>query len=264
MKNTFKLIVITLITTLLVNCKKDTKAPEPEAPTPVVPANSNSLSVEFEPMVGDSGLVLSTQTYTNQAGNTFNVTIWKYYVSNIKLTKTDNSVITIPNTYFLIDHSSSAGSMISIPNVPYGDYKGMQFMLGVDSARNVSGAQTNALDPGNGMFWTWSSGYIMAKMEGASPQSTEVANKLVFHIGGFSGANNVLKTINISFNSSVANVTSSISPKVHITSDLLTWFNSPTVIDFATLNKVHMPGANAVTVANNYASMFTFEHVHNN
>lgn len=264
MKNIVKLIVFTMITTLFVNCKKDTKAPDPVAPTPVVPANSNNLNVEFEPMVGDSGLVLTTQTYTNQAGNTFNVTIWKYYVSNIQLTKTDNTVITIPNTYFLVDHSSAATSMISIPNVPYGDYKGMQFTLGVDSARNVSGAQTGALDPANGMFWTWTSGYIMAKMEGASPQSTDVANKLVFHIGGFSGVNNVLKTINIPFNTSVANVTSSISPKIHISSDLLTWFKAPTAIDFATLNKVHMPGANAVTVANNYASMFKFEHVHNN
>jgi hypothetical protein len=61
----------------------------------------------------------------------------------------------------------------------------MEFMIGVDSARNNSGAQTGALDPTNGMFWSWSTGYIMAKFEGTSAQSPAAANALKFHIGGF-------------------------------------------------------------------------------
>lgn len=263
MKTPIKLAALIALSIAFTNCKKDTKEPEPVAPAPVAPATTNTLKVEFEPMVGSAALVLSANTYTNQAGNTFNVTTWKYYVSNVKLTKTDNSVVTIPNSYYLVDHSSAAGSMISIANVPYGNYKAMEFTLGVDSVRNVSGAQTGALDPANGMFWTWTSGYIMAKMEGTSPQSIDVANKLVFHVGGFSGTNSVLKNINISFNAEVANVSETISPKVHLTSDLLKWFKAPNVIDFSTLNKVHMPGMNAKKIADNYASMFTFEHIHN-
>jgi len=263
MKNSIKLATLLALSIIFTNCKKDTIGPEAPVPLPVVSITTGTLKVGFEPMVGDSGLVFSSKTYTNHAGNTFNVTTWMYYVSNIKLTKTDNSVVTIANSYFLVDHSSAAGSMISIANVPYGNYKAMEFTLGVDSARNVSGAQTGALDPANGMFWTWSSGYIMAKMEGASPQSTDVANKLIFHVGGFSGTNNVLKNINISFDAEVANVSETISPKVHLTSDLLKWFKAPNVIDFSTLNKVHMPGMNAKKIADNYASMFTFEHIHN-
>jgi hypothetical protein len=34
-------------------------------------------------------------------------------------------------------------------------------------------------------------------------------------------------------------------------------FKAPNVIDFATLNTIHMPGANAKTLADNYADMFT-------
>ena len=66
-------------------------------------------------------------------------------------------------------------------------------MIGVDSARNTSGAQLGALDPANSMFWSWNSGYIFVRMEGNSPQSTQPYNKLQFHIGGFKGATNCIK-----------------------------------------------------------------------
>ncbi len=69
------------------------------------------------------------------------------------------------------------------------------FLLGVDSLHNVSGAQTDALDPAKDMFWTWNTGYVMAKLEGNSPSSALVNNKYEFHVGGFSGKYNVLKKI---------------------------------------------------------------------
>ena len=192
MKTSIKFFAAIILMITLTNCKKDkVTTPDPE-PIPVLPTTGN-LNLFFEGMVGLSPLVFSTQTYTNQAGNTYNVTMAKYYISNIKLTKTDNSVFVVNNSYHLVDLSDSLLSLVKLSEVPYGNYKAIQFMIGVDSTRNVSGAQTGALDPALGMFWTWSSGYIMAKMEGTSPQSTAVGNNLKFHVGGFSGANNVLK-----------------------------------------------------------------------
>lgn len=265
MKNIFKIFAIVLISMTLTNCKKEkTVDPEP-TPTPVNPATTTgTLNILFEGMVGDSDLVLSTKTYTNQAGNTFNVTTYKYYISNIKITKDDNSVWTEPNSYHLIDYSDINSTSIGLPNVPFGSYKAIEFMIGVDSARNVSGAQTGALDPAKGMFWTWSSGYIMAKMEGTSPQSTAAGNTLKFHIGGFSGANNTLKTVSPSFNGATAIVTSTFNPIIHMSSNLLEWFETPTVIDFSVTNSIQMPGAMAKTIANNYTDMFSVEHIHNN
>ena len=91
MKHLFKLMTIALLAISLSNCKKDTtKDPEPVAPTEL--PTVGALKIRFEAMVGDSDLVFSTQTYTNQAGNTFNVTLYQYYISNVKITKTDNSV----------------------------------------------------------------------------------------------------------------------------------------------------------------------------
>jgi hypothetical protein len=263
MKNIFKISAIALLAFTLTNCKKDKdKDPEP-VPVPQPAATTGSLKINFEAMVGDSELVLSTSTYTNQAGNTFNVSMYKYYITNIKITNTDNTVWTESNSYHLVDHSDAASTLVTLSNVPFGNYKSIEFMIGVDSAKNNSGAQTGALDPANGMFWSWSSGYIMAKLEGTSPQSTATANALKFHIGGFIGANKTMKIVSPSFNTETANVSSTITPEIHMSSNVLEWFQTPTTVDFSTTNTVHMPGAAANTVANNYADMFTVEHIHN-
>ena len=66
-----------------------------------------------------------------------------------------------------------------------GTYNAISVLLGVDSARNVSGVQSGALDPVKGMFWTWNSGYIYTKLEGTSPSSSQVNGKFEYHIGGF-------------------------------------------------------------------------------
>ncbi|WP_316930094.1 MbnP family protein, partial [Hymenobacter sp. IS2118] len=48
-----------------------------------------------------------------------------------------------------------ASQLLALKDIPVGDYQSVSFTVGVDSARNVAGAQTGALDPNNGMFWTW-------------------------------------------------------------------------------------------------------------
>lgn len=265
MKNLVKLTALLVIALAVSNCKKDTKAPASEDLAPL-PATTGNLDIEFEGMVGADGLVLGTQTYTNAAGNTFNVSMYRYYISNIKLKKADNSVWVQPNSYYLIDYSVPLSTTISVPNIPFGNYTGIEFMIGVDSAKNAagSGAQTGALDPVNAMYWSWSEGYVMAKIQGTSPQSTASGNALTFHVGGWNGPNNVIKITSPSFNGDSAMVRSGHTPKIHMANDLLEWFQSPTTVDFSILNTVHMPGTDAKTIADNYADMFSVEHIHNN
>ena len=137
-------------------------------------------------------------------------------------------------------------------------------MIGIDSARNNSGAQTGALDPANDMFWTWNSGYIMAKFEGASPQSAAAGNIVKFHIGGYGGANKTMRITNPSFNNDTAKVTTNITPEIHLSCNLLEWFSAPYVIDFSVINTAMSPGTTSNHIATNYADMFIVEHIHNN
>jgi len=259
MKNIFKITAIAVLAIALSNCKKDTVTP-PD-PEPEAPATTGSLRILFEAMVGDSNLVLgTTNTYTNQIGNTFNVTAYKYYISNIKITKMDNSVWAEPNSYHLIDHSDDASTLVTIPDVPFGNYKAIEFVIGVDSASNRS-AGTGALDPGNGMCWGWNQGYIMAKLEGITS-----AQNIKWHVGGWNAAvaPNVIKTVSPSFNGDTAKVTSTFAPEIHMSNNVLEWFDTPTAIDLTTFPKVIMaPGSSAKTIADNYEDMFTIEHIHN-
>ena len=47
-----------------------------------------------------------------------------------------------------------------LANAPFDLY------LGVDSVLNYNGVHEGALDPINGMYWTWQTGYIHCKLEG--------------------------------------------------------------------------------------------------
>lgn len=163
---------------------------------PVVSATAQqrpNLSIRFvnyvngQPLVTDSG-------YTNVHHENFTIHLLKYYISNITLHTTSHTIYQEKNSYHLTDDADSSSKKILL-NLPPGSYDTISFLIGVDSLKNVSGAQTGALDPLNSMFWTWNSGYIMLKMEGVSPQSSALNNKIEYHIGGFSGAFNSLKKI---------------------------------------------------------------------
>ncbi len=262
MKNTFKLLSALFIFGAITfsSCKKDPD--EVTTPTPL--PNTGSLMLHFENMVGDSALVFNTKSYVNANNDTFNITTLKYYISNIVLSNSSGLTYKENYSYHLIDASDTSTCELNLTGVPLGNYNHISFMIGVDSAKNVSGAQSGALDPANGMFWDWNSGYIMSKFEGVSPQSIAANHVVLFHIGGFSGTNNVLKTVNPIFPSGVvASVTASVTPEIHFKADLAEWFTAPANTAFSVLNTIHMPGANAKKIADNYVDAFSIEHIHN-
>ena len=249
----FRTLLILVVITGIGSCKKD--------PEPVVPSQetTGSVTLHFQNRVGDSVLVLDTKYYVNANDDTFNISRFDYYISNIKLIKEDLTVFAESESYHLLKANTPGSLDIVLSNVPLGTYTGLQFMIGVDSTRNVSGAQTGALDPSNGMFWTWSSGYIMAKMEG----TTNSGNDLEFHIGGFKGINSVLKTVTPSFNSAIATVSASGSPQIYLNADVAEWFTTPVNIDFSNTHSISTSGANAKIISDNYADMFSVETIQN-
>ena len=155
------------------------------------------IKIVFINNVKGNKIVLNDSVYTNPFGEKYNITKLRYYVTNISIAKCNN-FLKEKNSYHLIDESKEESKIINL-SLPAGDYNFLNFLLGVDSLHNVSGAQTGDLDPAKDMFWTWNSGYVMAKMEGNSPDSKLVNNKFEFHIGGFSGPYNVLKEIHLNF-----------------------------------------------------------------
>jgi endonuclease/exonuclease/phosphatase family metal-dependent hydrolase len=108
----------------------------------------------------------------------------KCYVGHIELLDMNKQIIGRDSvSYRLIDFKNSNSLNFSInSNLSYASY--IRLTLGVDSTTNAAGVHCCALDPANGMYWSWQSGYIQFKLEGKEKDGTA----LNLHLGGFSNA----------------------------------------------------------------------------
>ena len=118
-----------------------------------------SLIIHFRAYVHGEPLQLNKK-YQNPFGETFEISRFRFYAGKIAPVYTDANFKTKPfylriiSSIFLI----LPAHVIEFPATA-GTYNGIQFLMGMDSADQNRGAQTGALDPVKGMFWTWNSGY---------------------------------------------------------------------------------------------------------
>lgn len=259
MKKLLTILTILSFTSIaFVSCKDDDD--DNANPSP----SSGDVIIDITNVAGTQNLdVTGAVNYTNSFGESFNVTRFKYYISNVQLLKNGNVVYTMPESYFLVDEAVQTSTKLRLPDVPPGSYTGIRFMIGVDSTRNVSGSQTGALDPANGMFWTWNSGYIFLKLEGSS--TVNGGTNFVYHVGGFreSTNQNATRVVDLDFNGSSMTVDGTHEAELHLIANMLNLFDAVQDIQIGTINTIHMPGPNAMKMADNYAEMFTFDHFHN-
>lgn len=237
------------------------------------PGDGGNLKIEFDARVGTQNLQLGNTTYQNALGQDYEVDVLRYYISNIRLKKTDDTWYEDPLSedgsegYYLIDDSNQGSTIITLDGVPFDSYTEMEFVIGVDANRVSQGAQTGALDPVNNLFWSWNAGYIFLQIEGTAPVSTEEGNVFFYHVGGYKTdpampnlANNI-KTKTVTFGGEEANVSSSSEPEIHIIVDVEKFFEGTTNVDFSTNSHCHVPSCGTV-IANNYESTFIFDHLH--
>lgn len=217
-------------------------------------AKSNAIEINFTHYVGNEVLTLDSVIYKNALNQEFSVTRFKYYITNIVFSRKEGKPVTY-NNYFLIDEEKPDSKKIVLENIPGGEYVSVNFTVGVDSIDNCSGAQSGALDPINGMFWTWNTGYIFMKLEGISEFSAAPNAMLEYHIGGFKQPHNSIRTISLPLNKSML-MTNNHYETIEIKTDLLDMLKTPMTIDFSTLSSV-TDFNHATELADNYADMFS-------
>lgn len=242
----------------------------------VNPGDTGSITIEFDNVVGSNDLALNTGNYTNGSGETFTISTLDYFISNIKLKTSDGKEYVVPadESYFLIKEEDEATHEIELENVPAGDYVSFTFTVGVDSLKSTSSVseRTGVLDPAGdaaGMYWTWNSGYIFLKMEGTSPVSTTQDKKIYYHVGGFGGydsptLNNIKTvTVNAPFESAAkVRKDKEHAPAVHFFADAGKILDGATHVSIAANSMVHFSDISA-EIADNYAAMFSIDHIHN-
>jgi hypothetical protein len=189
--------------------------------------------------------------YTTTAGELIQVYKMKFYISGLKGITAKGDTVLLSKEHFLIDAADSNTQKIAlqIPSI-----QSFIFTVGVDSLRNTNGIQTGALDPSKGMFWTWNSGYIMAKMEGTSSAANTAGNRFTHDVGGFKYPFNSTRAVQLPILQNKIN-----NSTVYIKVNLANWFNGKHNILLKEQAICHTPGLLAMQLADNFATCFSIK-----
>ena len=195
-----------------------------------VQAQTRSVHVAFRTQVFGKPCSLDATRYQTKQGQPFTLSTVKYYVGHLTL-EGANQTRHILTDHVLIDAEDSPSGRVALLDVPDGTYTGLTFMVGVDSIHNTGGPLEGALDPLNGMYWTWATGFIFVKVEGVSPISAQPKHRLEYHLGGFSHPHQNTRWVTLRFKRPL--VIGAQDASVDITFDVGTWLDA-CGIDFAT------------------------------
>jgi hypothetical protein len=174
--------------------------------------------------------------------DSINIDVFKCYVSNIVISDSNNQKDLSPSNYHLLDFSNSDTSLLFVSS--FANANSIAFNLGIDSMINTSGALGGQLDPSNGMYWTWQSGYINFKIEGTSPHCSARNHEFQFHAGGYAYPYNALNSIKLELLP---------NKPFHLEIDLALFFK---LISIQNLNHVMSPGPNSIIISKALASCF--------
>jgi hypothetical protein len=206
---------------------------------------TRQLTVQIDPQFNSEPLLLSSKQYISALGDTVRIDRFRFYLSSIQLVMENGAIFKEKESYHLIDAEDEKSLQINLRDVPRGKIREIQFGIGVDSTKSVSGVFGGDLDPTNGMYWAWNSGYIHAKLEGSSASCKTHLNAFEFHIGGFSYPNNAIRMVTIPVNQN--------PEKIILAADAHCWLKN---ISLAVTNSVVMPGEESMVIADNYSGMF--------
>lgn len=222
--------------------------------------------------------------YTTARGQNFNINLLRYYITNIKLEGLDGAFyedhvhVDASGTegIYLIDEAVPQSTLVTLKDIPSGEYNKITFTVGVDENGVQEGAAGGNLDPATcNMFWNWNSGYIALKFEGqsdVSPGGTTgfetlegLENGILYHVGGWKDIDSTAfvynnKTISFDFDTN-ARIRGGEQPHVHMYFDVLKLFTGDNEIDFTGNNNVHKP-IDGKPMAENIPGAFSYDHIH--
>lgn len=210
------------------------------------------LSIRFLPVFNGTPLLLAETAYNTESGDSIFIDQFKCYLSNFELKGERTNFKS--HEAFLLDAEDSTSLILQLKDLDEGNYADLVFNIGVDSLANVSGALDGALDPVNGMYWAWNTGYINAKLTGRSPSCRTLHNAFEFHIGGYLPPFKTLKKARLKLDGFTI-IPNEINELV-ILIELSEWFKNPEPIKLSKTNSIVMPDKNAVMMAENYSDMF--------
>lgn len=169
---------------LAVSCKPDPPIdPDDDQDTEVL----TTLNIRLNPVVGGQGFALNTP-YTGPNGYTYELSLLKFYISNVELIKTDNSRLPVKSA-FLYNWAKSDMQSVCVAG-DSGTYKGIAFGLGLSPDLNSSDPNTfetdHPLSVLQGTYWNWASMYRFVMIDGRADTTgtgSPIDAGIVYHTG---------------------------------------------------------------------------------
>ncbi len=214
----------------------------------------HQVTICFRNRVGARPLELSTAIYTNHFGEPFTVEQCKYYISTIRITDRSGGEEVLAPGVHLVDQADSASLTLRL-SCGLTRLRSISFVIGVDPAADTGGVMTGDLDPMHGMFWTWNSGYVYARLEGQSDSARAPAHRFTWDVGGYKANANAAREVVLAIPEGQAD-----EGLVTIGADLLKWFDGKTPVRLSASPTCHEPGVLAMRIADNYSTMFSIVH----
>ncbi len=146
---------------------------------------ARDYNVNFQFKFDTQEVQLNKQVYSPSLADSLTVDLLKMYVSNIEITYADGSTHKVKKSNHLINLEDPQTAHIVLKDIPAGAITHLDLKIGTDSLTNVSGSMSGDLDPINGMYWAWRSGYVNFKLEGTSKKFATRKNRFTYHIGGY-------------------------------------------------------------------------------
>ena len=142
--------------------------------------------LNFEVLFNNKVVVLGNTYFDSIQNDSIKINTLKFYISELSLEYNDD-VKRLENIPIRQLINLEDPKTLKVKNIGFNvnDIEKIFFTLGLDSLVNVSGALGGDLDPTNGMYWSWQSGYINFKMEGVSRNCKNRKKAFHFHLGGY-------------------------------------------------------------------------------
>jgi len=187
------------------------------------------------------------QYYQLPSGDSVLISSLRFYLSHIQLWNDSFTTGTALKTHYLIDAANPASQKITIPLNSGLKFNTIRFVIGIDSATNYRGASEGELDPTNGMYWTWQSGYINFKLDGRSNLSSSRNKEFSLHLGGYRYPFISQQQCSIAVNKNTADI------KLYIQLDQL--FGQ---LQWPQMSQVMSPGKTAVELSKELPKIFNY------
>jgi hypothetical protein len=166
----------------------------------------------------------------------------KFYLSDFEFKKeTRRHVVVGPQ---LIDLEDSTTFQL-FPNFPSEEFQSLHFIFGLDSSYQVSEIVDGPLNPMNGMYWAWNSGYIQFKCTGSATALPLADQTFEYHLGGYRQPFETLLPIQLAINGN------------KLILDIKPFFEQ--TVDFTSVQRVMIPGKIAQSFCRELSKFFRSE-----